>query len=467
MANTADMLVRGTLALVTSLALGYYTQRIRIAHGPTTARLYTLLQLTQFHIPYYASRTLPNTFALVLTTLANAAFLPGGYPSAGIVLLTVTAVVFRAEVALLLAFYAAHLLFTRRICLPTLLASGAAGGIVGLAATLAVDSYFWQSSPPIFSTPGLGRWRWLWPEASAFYFNAVQGHASEWGTQPAHYYFSSCLPKLLLNPVTLLTLPTALAVARRAAGALLLPNLWFVSIYSLLVAHKEWRFVVYAVPPLTHLSALGGAWLWTRRHKAAVCGLAALALAASLAVSMVAAGGMLALSSTNYPGGAALSRLPRHLTAGAGNQTRVWMDVETCMTGASLFLQDSVVSGDKGAPAVEWDKTEDGVVLQTAEFWQGVDFAIAADPESVRARGRGAFEVIDVVYAFGGVKILRSDRHAPKAGEAEAAGAATGQTARRRGWRQDGFGIGLGRGRQLRVDMKEALWILRRRPVAE
>lgn len=465
------MLVRGTLALATSLALGYYTQRIRIAHGPTTARLYTLLQLTQFHIPYYASRTLPNTFALVLTTLANAAFLPGGHPSVGIALLAVTAVVFRAEVALLLAFYATHLLLTRRIRPAALLVAGAVGGIAGLAATLAVDSFFWQSSPPIFSTPGLGRWQWLWPEASAFYFNAVQGHASEWGTQPAHYYFSSCLPKLLLNPITLLTLPTALAGARRAAGALLLPNLWFVGIYSLLVAHKEWRFVVYAVPPLTHLSALGGTWLWTRRHKAVVFQLAALGLAASLPVSMVAAGGILALSSTNYPGGVALSRLPRHLPAGAaaaaGNRTRVWMDVETCMTGASRFLQDSVFGDDRGAAAVvkvEWDKTEDAAVLRTSDFWRGVDFAITADPELVRARGRGAFEVVDVVRAFGGAKVLKPDWHA---GEPEAAGAAAVKTVERQRWQQDGFGIGLGRGWQLRIDMKEALWILRRRPMVE
>ncbi|KAF8543400.1 Alg9-like mannosyltransferase family-domain-containing protein [Trichophaea hybrida] len=380
-------IVRGTLALTTSLALGYYIHRIRSSYGATTARVYTLLQLTQFHLPYYASRTLPNTFALTLTLLSNACFLPGGSSSVGIALLTITAIIFRSEVALLFVFHAIHQLLSFRLPLRNLLISSILGGILGLSLTLTIDSYFWLSASPTphFTTPILSHLSLLWPELTSFHFNALQGQASSWGTQPWHYYLTSSLPKLLLNPISLITLP--LAIFTSPTSHLLLPNLAFIFTYSLL-PHKEWRFIIYTLPPLTLLSSVGFVWSWNRRTKRTIYLLLSPLLLSSIPLSLT----MLLISSQNYPGGVTLSRLPGILPHNA----TIHLDVKTCMTGASRFLQDK-------APGVSWDKTEDSQTLLTPQFWEDMDWVVTEAPERVI----GAYEVVDVVRGFKRVRVYR------------------------------------------------------------
>ena len=250
--------VRFTLGLATSLALNFLISRIRRAYGNPIARWYTLLQLTQFHLPFYASRPLPNTFALIPTLLATALLLPTpgtksiNATKLAVLLYTTAAIIFRAEIALLLAFTSLQLLITRRLTARQLLVSGIAGAVVGMAATLTVDSYFWLSftPKPIFETWGLTEHTGLiWPEFSTFLFNFVSDGAKEWGVSPWHTYFTTSIPKLLLNPVSLLTLP----LGARQHIYLLLPALGFVSVYSAL-GHKEWRFIIYILPSLTLVS---------------------------------------------------------------------------------------------------------------------------------------------------------------------------------------------------------------------
>jgi alpha-1,6-mannosyltransferase len=139
---------------------------------------------------------------------------------------------------------------------------------------------------------------------------------------------------------------------------------------------------------------------------------------------------MLAVSSQNYPGGVALSRLPLLVP---GNAT-VYLDVKTCMTGASRFLQDQ-------APTIRWDKTEDPEVLLTPEFWEGVDWAVTESLE----RTIGLFEVVDVIRGFSRVKVYRP-------------GSEVGER-----WWEHGFGLRklLG-GRWVGVEMRDVLWIVKK-----
>ncbi|KAI5842069.1 alpha-1,6-mannosyltransferase subunit [Tricharina praecox] len=449
-----QVIVRGTLGLLSSLALSYYIRRVRLAYGAPTAWFYTLLQLSQFHFAYYASRTLPNTFALIPSVIAHACFLPApgwrqstqrNHLKLGIYLLTLATVVFRSELVLLLAFQALDLLVSRRLTLPQIFAAGLAGGIMGLVATLAVDSYFWLSfgAAPIFTTPVLTeRFGLLWPEFSAFHFNAVLGSASQWGDSHWHYYFTSALPKLLLNPTSLVLLPLGAFALPHAARALLLPALSFITVYSAAVKHKEWRFIVYTVPQITLMSALAAAWLWNRRAKFVAIRLLLLAVLASVPVSLMASAGMAAVSSFNYPGGEAMQRV--HALAVSGNTTgtemKVHLDVLTCMTGATRFLQEAPLyppSTPKYASHIVWDKTEDATTLLTPAFWEDVEYALVAAKEKTI----GPYEVVDVIRGFGGVRVFRP------------------------GDEEGGEGWGLRRylgGWWVGVNMREWIWIVRR-----
>ncbi|KAL9633607.1 MAG: hypothetical protein Q9164_004595, partial [Protoblastenia rupestris] len=69
-------------------------------------------------------------------------------------LLTATGVIFRSELAILLACHTAYLHLHPHIRLPILsiISSGLLGAFIGLTLTIPLDTYFWRSPTP------------LWPE---------------------------------------------------------------------------------------------------------------------------------------------------------------------------------------------------------------------------------------------------------------------------------------------------------------
>lgn len=58
-----QFIVRALLGLFNVQALLFFKRQLHSACGPTVARWYVVLQASQFHIMFYASRTLPNMFA--------------------------------------------------------------------------------------------------------------------------------------------------------------------------------------------------------------------------------------------------------------------------------------------------------------------------------------------------------------------------------------------------------------------
>ena len=60
---------RGVLGVFNAGSLMIYAMGVRKAFGKATALWYIALQAGQFHVIYYASRTLPNMFAFGLSTL--------------------------------------------------------------------------------------------------------------------------------------------------------------------------------------------------------------------------------------------------------------------------------------------------------------------------------------------------------------------------------------------------------------
>ncbi|KIK61287.1 glycosyltransferase family 22 protein [Collybiopsis luxurians FD-317 M1] len=185
------------------------------------------ITISQFHVPFWMGRTLPNMFAMIPVNISSALLFsrPPSTPKpssanvyAAIALLTFSAVVFRAQ-------------------------SGPGTGLSSIALTTAVDSYFWKTA--------------VWPEFSGIYFNIVEGKGSEWGTSPPWTYFVSFLLKFLLT-----TFPLSILgfVMDKHIQEALLPHIAFIGIISLL-AHKEWRFIVYVIPVFNIAAARAGRWM--------------------------------------------------------------------------------------------------------------------------------------------------------------------------------------------------------------
>lgn len=263
-----------------------------------------------------------------------------------------------------------------------------------------IDSYFWQKP--------------VWPELAGFYYNAVLGSSSNWGTSPWHYYFSSALPRLLLNPlVPLLVVYAALQPATsRAVGALVVPNLLYVVVYSF-QPHKEARFVFYVIPPLTAAAALGANHVSSRFDKSLAHRAASLLVALSALASLAASAAMLLVSSLNYPGGEALSHFRSVARSDPRAAVSVHADVFTCMTGMTLFGQNPlgapIVLGHvepefPGGPVIAYDKTEVEYQYDWPVFWERFDYALLSDQDSQKALGR--WEVMGTVLGYGGIEVI-------------------------------------------------------------
>lgn len=63
----AQIIVRAVLGLLNAAALIIYKNGLEESFGMNVGRWFVLLQASQFHVMYYASRTLPNMFAFALS----------------------------------------------------------------------------------------------------------------------------------------------------------------------------------------------------------------------------------------------------------------------------------------------------------------------------------------------------------------------------------------------------------------
>jgi alpha-1,6-mannosyltransferase len=329
--------------------------------------------------------------------------------------LTIAGVIFRSELALLLATNTVFLFLTKRIRIQQdIIPAGVIGVLIGLTATIVVDSYFWQKFP-------------LWPELAAFKFNVISGQASAWGTDPWYFYFVDALPRLLLNPVTYLVgIPTSLFFdsTRRASLYLIVPSLAFATIYSL-QPHKEWRFIIYIIPPLTASAALGTAYIWTRRTKSLIHRiLSIIVLLSTLASFVLSTVILLPASSANYPGAHALKTLHAH-AHGTQPVISVHMGNLACQTGVTRFLQlpppllhlpghpeRKLPFRPSGSPTLwRYDKSENETLKSTTEFWDQFDYVLAESEAEVKSRVSDPerWDVVEEIDGFAGLRILRPD----------------------------------------------------------
>ncbi|EDO48762.1 predicted protein [Nematostella vectensis] len=309
--------VRAVLGLMTLYAFVKYKRAVSKKFGSTVGHLLVLITSTQFHFLFYASRPLPNTFALCLVLLALHHLLLRNH-SQFIWTSAFAIIIFRTELCILLGLLFLIELGTRRLTFCKALLHSVGAGVTGLGLTVCIDSIFWQ--------------RWLWPEGEVFYFNAVLNKSSQWGTSPFPWYFYSVLPRALLCAIFLV--PIGLWRDRRT-WTLAGPALLFVVMFSFL-PHKELRFIVYVFPVFNTVAACGLFFIvqnyckWRRFISLTVL----LASLACLVFNSLASIGFLYISNHNYPGGVAMQRV-HHLTP--SNPVNMHICVAAAETGVSRF----------------------------------------------------------------------------------------------------------------------------------
>lgn len=335
---------------------------------------FIFLLLSQFHILFYATRTLPNFVVLPLVNYALSKLIVGD--TSGLTWLAFAGTVFRLEVGIFATTIAvvSSLVFGQSNLFHNVFML-AAGSIVGLVATYTVDSYFWGYS--------------VLPELLAFVFNVIAGNSAAWGTEPYFSYFTKYITNFFRPPHVLilavlglrsdpaddgtpmkLTEDKRLIVthpARNSLRVLAVSAILFVATMSF-QPHKEWRFIVYVIPVFTLLAANGFAGLWLKKSRLIAHKLLIVLMFTSTVVSFALSTYMAYASCYNYPGGGAIEYVNRRVEEKAlQGKVVVHMDVPACMTGVTKFTElhsDNIV----------YDKTEDEKEL--AKVWNNVTYLI-------------------------------------------------------------------------------------------
>ncbi|CAH8538764.1 unnamed protein product [Heterobilharzia americana] len=274
--------IRICLGVLTVISLTTFGQSVKKRFGNHVYLRFFLICCSQFHFAFYASRTLPNTFALILV-LYSLGQLIRRNETKFIVSAGISILVFRSELVLLFGPCLLYGLSTgcvkiRLKLFKTIITTT----VISVGSSLMIDSLFWG--------------RLIWPELEVFYFNTILNKSGQWGMYPFHWYFTSALPRSLLCSCLLLY---------AWSTGLLFVALIFIGLYSFL-PHKELRFIIYVLPVFN----LAVADIWTYLEKPM------LAFKGTYIDMVKRDTSLIIAAQKNYPGGEALNRLNQinHLT---------------------------------------------------------------------------------------------------------------------------------------------------------
>ncbi|QHS75929.1 dolichyl-P-Man:Man(7)GlcNAc(2)-PP-dolichol alpha-1,6-mannosyltransferase [Saccharomyces paradoxus] len=324
---------------------------------------FILFLISSFHLMFYSTRTLPNfIMTLPLTNVALGWVLLGHY-NAAIFLSALVAIVFRLEVSALSAGIALFSVIFKKVTLFDAIKFGIFGLGLGSAISITVDSYFWKE--------------WCLPEVDGFLFNVVAGYASKWGVEPPTAYFTHYLRMMFMPPTVLLLNYFGYKLAPTKLKIVSLASLFHIIVLSF-QPHKEWRFIIYAVPSILLLGATGAAHLWENMKIKKVTNVLCLTiLPLSVMTSFLISMAFLYISRMNYPGGEALTSFNDMIVEKNITNVTVHVSIPPCMTGVTLFgeLNHDVYG-------VRYDKTENVTLLQ--EMWPSFDFLITHEPTAAQ-----------------------------------------------------------------------------------
>jgi alpha-1,6-mannosyltransferase len=397
-------LVRVVLGFLNSFAISKFRKFLSNKFGYDVSIIFIVLTCSQFHLLFYISRTLPNSFAFGLVLL-GLSYKFQNKNVLGITFLVIATVLFRCDVAILLFSVLLHdlileiLKWNRKTFtqwFQRTLYIGIAASFSSLFLTVGIDSFFWR--------------RVLWPEGEVFYFNTILNKSSEWGVMPFHWYFTSALPRSMLT--ALLFIPLGLIDGwsvyhlQRKVFNMAIPIFTFVCLYSFL-PHKELRFIFYAIPILNGIASIGISKIYrkiekvedSRINKTTIFSnkfrryILVIMLFGMLTLNIFLTGVFYIASYRNYPGGNSMRWL--HLNEKPGF---VHIDVHSAMTGVSRFLEQN---------GNGWKYSKDETLGKLQSNYYDFDYLITGEPNIHIKNGdmnnKNKWSVIQTSDIFSGI----------------------------------------------------------------
>lgn len=147
----SQYLIRGVMGVCSWLSFMAFRDSVSHRFGLRAGIFTCMLASFQFHIPFYMSRTLPNTFALIGCLAAYSLWLR----DRGLKALLVIAffmVIFRCDLLILLAPMTLQMLVCREVPFWRTALMGVGSSVIALLSTLSVDSFFWERYVTLYTS---------------------------------------------------------------------------------------------------------------------------------------------------------------------------------------------------------------------------------------------------------------------------------------------------------------------------
>lgn len=378
----SQYIVRMALGMMTSFSLTKVQQAVAKKFGWRVGVCFGLLLVSQFHLLFYASRFLPNTYAVIASNLALASLISEDSMMDVILYLCFGAAVFRCDLVLLIIPVALAMLLSRKVGLNQLVVAGFSFTVLSVLFTTLVDSLFWG--------------RFLWPELEVFLFNnPVENRSAQWGVASPHWYFTSALPKCLSGSMIFIFFGLLYERRVRILGGVAVV---YILLYSLL-PHKEARFIFPVLPYLNVVAASGLDRIWKMKggflkHFGKLASVLVIAMSfLHVYVSSVA-------SSLNYPGGLALKELHVLGMEDKNKNLGVHIDVLPAMTGASRFGE---IYDSWNYSKLEWNSSRSEERLYLRELSKfGYRYLLSGAPDVP------GYQLVKEIHGFSGISLPRN-----------------------------------------------------------